>query len=166
MCLQVVIPSSLPSLRAWLDVLVLQNVLDRLSADTRDAQTAEFSEDLRVAEPGLSSDLEHEVTKDLALASRLTYGGLAAFRFPSPAIESTRSHDRDQFLDRSTERQTKLKKPVTFFTASVNLPRDPRTKDLVLFLQITDLAPEMRVGSTGDQGQQRMKQLGHGSSLV
>ena len=163
---EIIVPGTAASFGAWLDVFLFQDVLDRLATDSRDAEAAEFSEDLGIAEPGLPSDLEHEVTKDLAFASRLAYGGLAAFRLPSPAVESAWSHDRDQFFDSWAKRQTEFEEPITFFTASVNLLRDSRTKDQVLFLEVADLATQMTVGSTSDERQQRVKQLGHGSSLV
>ena len=166
MSFKIIVPSTAASLRTRLDVFVLQDVLDRLATDPRDAKATKFSEDLGIAESGLPSDLEHEVSEDLALASRLTHRGLAALRLPSPAIESARSHDRNQFLDGRAKRPAKLEEPVTFFTASVNLPRDTRPQDLVFFFEIPDLSAEMAVGGTGDKRQQRVKQLGHWTSLV
>ena len=93
MSLEVIVPSTAASRRAWLDVLVLQNVLDRLSTDPRDSQAAEFSENLGITKAGLPSDLEYEVAQHLTLTTRLPRRGLARIGLPTPAIESARRHN-------------------------------------------------------------------------
>ena len=166
MGLKIVVPRSLATLGAWLDLLVLQDVLDRLTTDPGDTKAPEFTKDLGIAEAGLLGDLDHKVSQHLALAMRLSSSRLAVLGLSSPAVEGAGSHDRDQLRNGRVERQSELKQPLALFGPSVNLARDPLSQNLILLFEITDLAAEMTGESTGNECQERVKQLGHGTWLV
>lgn len=85
---------------------------------------------------------------------------------PSPSIEGSRGHDRDQFGDGRAERQAKFEQPLALFGTGVNLSGDPRPQDLVFFFEVADLATKLRVSRAGDQSQQRVQQFGHGTAMV
>ena len=166
MGLEIVVPGPSASLWARLDIFLLQDVLDRLPADSRNAKAAKFAENLGVAKPGLTGDLEHQLAKRLTFAMRLSDCRFTPLNLPSPTIGSARGHDRDQFGDGRAKRQSKLGQSLALFGAGVNLARNPRAQDLVFFFEVADLAAELRVGCTGDQGQQWMKKFGHGTAVV
>ena len=91
MGLKIVVPSSLATLGAWLNILALQDVLDRLTTDPGDTKAAEFTQNLGIAETGLLGDLNHKVAQHLAFAMRLTNSRLAALGLWPPAVEGAGS---------------------------------------------------------------------------
>lgn len=158
---QELMPSSRSALWHRIFAVLFDDTLDRLPTDLPDPEFSQFAENSRVSETRFLRDSQHEFPKMLtfrAVCSRLL---LQTFRFAHPAIERLGGDDRDQFLNRSSQRFAELEQPRTFFKPCVHPLRQPRPKDAVLLFQVLSVIRQLVIRSAGDHCEKTMKQPAH-----
>jgi hypothetical protein len=84
-----------------------------------------------------------------------------SFLFPYPAMKSPGSDDRNQFVDRCSERLAIFQELRTFVRFCMNFTWYTIPQNPVLIFQIEDVSGQQAVGSSRNQCQQRMKKLDH-----
>jgi hypothetical protein len=74
----------------------------------------------------------------------------------SPTVERRGVNDRDQSLDGTTKLFAELQEPLTLLGPGVNLLRQSRPQNPILFFQVLDYFAIFGLGGRGDQDQQRV----------
>ena len=119
---------------------------------------------LRVAPVVLARQLDDQRADFLfrlgpAAWRRLPPGLLA--RLPNPAPQRDRVHDRHQLAETSAELGSELDQPVLFLLGHWHAMGQLRSQDLVLDLQVPDVASQLFLRRTGNQKQQTVVEILH-----
>ena len=83
-----------------------------------------------------------------------------------PAGEGPRRHDGDQVPDGRPQGLAVLEQPLPLLGRDGDPPGQLGPQDLVLGLEVLDLAGQVVVGGAGQQGEQRLEQGFHGGPIA
>ena len=113
---------------ARISTVLLDDILDCLSADLPDPEFSQLAEDPRVAETCFLRDAQHDFPKFRTFRSPCCFRVLLRpFRFANPPIKRLGCDDRDQFFGRVSQRFAEFEQPRAFLWFRVDLFRQPRT---------------------------------------
>src|SRR4051812_27072158 len=85
---------------------------------------------------------------------------------PYPAAERIGMNDRDQLVERPAQFGTEPDQPVSLLRSDRNAPRELAAENLILDLQVGDLAGQLFARGAGDQQQESVVDVPHGRSRL
>jgi hypothetical protein len=161
-----VVPGVFAPFGAGVEARLAQDIDHRRAADLADAEFLQLAEDARVAPIVLTGQPQHQFADRLGRARSAGSRGTGALRvLPSlgvkPTEEGSRRHDRDQFLERRSERPAEPDQPSAFLRRYLHNARQLGTQNLVLDFEELDVTGQRFVGGLGQKQQQSVDRGSH-----
>tara|TARA_R110001592_G_scaffold123916_3_gene332337 strand:- start:751 stop:1614 length:864 start_codon:yes stop_codon:yes gene_type:complete len=155
-------PGAGTSFRTRLDSCFLDDIFHSLTADPGNTEFPKFTQDTSIAEPCFPGDLEIQFSQYGTLSWSTNELSLPpSFLFPYPAMKSPGCEDRNQFINRFSERLAIFQELSTFVRFRMNFTWNTVPQNPVLIFQVEDVFGQQTVGSSRYQCQQGMKKLEH-----
>ncbi len=144
------IPCSLAAFRTGISALLFQDVLDCLSADAANSQLTELTRNPRVTEVCSRSNVTNQFAQIAARPTPL-HTLPASFFCADPAMKCGRRDDADQCIDIFAQPLAHLQQSTAFLRRRVDLFRDSRSQNPVLFLQVLEVMSQKPVRRGGKE---------------
>src|SRR5262249_47449863 len=142
---QELIPGLLTALRARLEAVLAHDVDDELPREFSASQLLHLTHDAAIAPARLAGDHDHQVPKGHqrrpADFRRIALTSLVQ----QPTAESPRRNDCDQLADGGTDRLAEPNQPAALSGRDLDPLGQPIAEDLVLGLEVADLAGQFPV---------------------